>query len=201
MQLNLLMEKNRPSLWKAAYIQKDEYSELRYLGYESQGLIYSVCLQELNKFGWAISRLFHFISNLYSPLTEVVILKKLLTEQTTEQESAPYHMFLVYLNKNTHFELNPKSVQVSGKFLTNLNKLWDKFYVILHVEPVLCIRPTVETLEKIFSYIQLVCADQEFSTAADQLPGKWSFVHSATCFVDLKILFECKVPVALGTGR
>lgn len=71
-----------------------------------------------------------------------MILKKLLTEQTTERESAVYHMFLVYLNKNIHSELNPKSTQVNGNILTNLNKLWNKVYVVLHVEPVLYISPS-----------------------------------------------------------
>lgn len=50
-------------------------------------------------------------------------------------------MFLVYLNKNIYFELNPKSIQVNGKILTNLNKLCNKVSVVLHVEPVLYVSP------------------------------------------------------------
>lgn len=50
-------------------------------------------------------------------------------------------MFLVYLNRNIHFELNPKSIQVNGKILTNSNKLWNKVSVVLHVEPVLYASP------------------------------------------------------------
>lgn len=56
-----------------------------------------------------------------------MILKKLLTEQTTERESAVCHMFLVYLNKNIHSVFNPVSIQVNENTLSSLNKSWIKF--------------------------------------------------------------------------